>query len=146
MDPVDNLSNISVHKPQFDLAINKERQYFGLYEEWLSLDKYEFGEDSVRITREWLDEHSSKSAQLVAQLGPLNAQDTKLALLEKNIDETVTQRDNLKILHDKLTALYIKKPHYSWVQHSLFPILYLLQVYNKKEQVPLRIPVSPNPS
>lgn len=114
-DPIGNLSNISAHKPQFDLAINKERQYFGLYEEWLALDKYDFGDDSERITREWLDEHSSKSAQLVSQLGSLSAQEGKLTSLEKDIEDTVAQHANLKVLHEKLTAVYIKKPHYSWV-------------------------------
>src|SRR5690606_15098612 len=109
-DPIGNLSNISAHKPQFDLAINKERQYFGLYEEWLELDRYDFGDDSVRITREWLDEHSSKSAQLVSQLGSLNVQEGKLTSLEKDIEDKVAQRDNLKVLHEKLTTVYIKKP------------------------------------
>ena len=113
--PIDNLINISTHKPQFDLAINEERKYFRLYEEWASLDKYDFGEDSTRITKDWLDEHNSKNAQLVSQLGSLTSQENAIESLEKDISETTNQRDNLKTLHTKLTAVYESRPHYSWV-------------------------------
>ena len=115
INPIDNLVNISAHKPQFDLAINEERKYFGLYEEWASLDKYDFEEESKRITKDWLDEHTSKNAQLVSQLGSLTSQENAIESLEKDIAETTQRRDNLKTLHTKLTAAYENKPHYSWV-------------------------------
>ncbi|HEY0965031.1 MAG TPA: AAA domain-containing protein [Candidatus Saccharimonadales bacterium] len=115
INPIDNLVNMSAHKPQFDLAINEERKYFGLYEEWLSLDQYDFGEDSERITKDWFDEHTSKNALLISQLGSLTSQESAIESLEKDIAETAQQQDNLKTLHAKLTAAYENKSHYSWV-------------------------------
>lgn len=118
IDPVGNLARIHSYKPQFDLAINEERQYFGLYEEWLSLDKYDFGDNSIRITRQWLDEHSSKSAELVSQLGSVNELEAKIATAETNVSETIAQRENLKTLHEKLTTVYADKAHYAWVKNE----------------------------
>lgn len=138
--PIDNLVNISAHKPQFDLAINEERKYFGLYEEWASLDRYDFGEDSKRITKEWLDEHTSKNAQLVSQLGSLTSQENTLESLDKDIADATQQRDNLKTLHTKLTAAYENRPHYSWISSEI--ILLRSLTYSDMAEITNRVLVT----
>lgn len=118
VNPVGNLARVHSYKPQFDLAINEERQYYTLYEEWLSLDKYDFGNDSERITKEWLDEHKTKSSQFASQLGSVTELEANIATVEADISATTAQRENLKTLHEKLTTSYVKQNHYAWASNE----------------------------
>jgi very-short-patch-repair endonuclease len=114
-DPKEALVKLHEYKPQFDTSIDSERKYFDLHSEWLELDAYDFGDDSLRITQDWHNQIKNlhidiaKSQEIITTLEheqkTLAGQKTKQDDLQKQaLDKSVT-----------ITKQFADKTNYSWI-------------------------------
>lgn len=114
-DPTNALVKLHEYKPQFDGSIEGGRKYFDLHNEWKSLDSYEFGESSPKITQEWYEkiqqlykdvqDSQSKITEIEQEIQTLNKQ--------KSEEEAAEQQAT-----DKSTAIarqFAEKTSYTWI-------------------------------
>jgi very-short-patch-repair endonuclease len=92
-DPVGALIKLHEYKPQFDSSIESGRKYFDLHNEWKSLDSYEFGNSSPKITQEWHQEVQKLYNDIQnAQSRLTTTEQEHVALNKKKTDEEDAQR------------------------------------------------------
>lgn len=114
-DPTVALVKLHDYKPQFDNSIDKERKYFDLHTEWASLDAYDFGDESSRLTKEWY-------AELKQALSNIQTGQSSISELEHEqkilIEKKTEQEDAQKKASDKgitITNQFGKKSGYAWI-------------------------------
>jgi|GEM_PF-354669 len=114
-DPTESLVKLHEYKPQFDGSIDKERKYFDLHTEWLSLDAYDFGDDSPRLTKEWYGELKQLLANIQdSQTSISQLEHEQKTLLEKKSEQEAAERSSEDRSHT-ITKQFGEKSGYTWV-------------------------------
>jgi superfamily I DNA and/or RNA helicase len=114
-NPNESLVNVHESKPVFDNTLNKQREYFKLYNKWLELDKYDFAENSPRLTPEWYMDlvkhrHAVKEAQVAILESERETEKLKLSL-ESNKAKLERATKATDELAPKLKAI----TNYTWI-------------------------------
>lgn len=114
-NPTEALVKLHEYKPQFDGSIESGRKYFDLHNEWKSLDSYEFGESSPKITQGWYEDikqlykdtqsTQSKVADIEQQLSILN---------KKKIDEEEAQNEAVE-KSNSIAKQFSEKSGFTWI-------------------------------
>ena len=118
LQPKESLVKLYEYKPKFDDSIKEQREYFELYSEWLSLDAYEFGNDSLRISREWLNEIGKHKLELKKYIDT----ELKLESSQNKIKESksVIELSLIEIvqLSKDLSKQFSLKTRYDWLKYE----------------------------
>lgn len=117
-DPKDALIKLHEYKPQFDGSIESERKYFELHNEWSSLDAYDFGENSPRVTKEWFDQINRLHTGIEnAQATVLELQNTQEQLIDKKAehDDARQQATNRSAM---IAKEFAERTGYEWIANE----------------------------
>lgn len=117
-NPADALIKLHEYKPQFDGSIQSERKYFELHNEWSSLDSYDFGDNSPRLTKEWFDEINRLHTEIEnAQVAVLKLQNEQKQLVDKKSEHEAAQHQaaDRSII---IAKEFAEKSGYDWIANE----------------------------
>ena len=116
LQPKEALVKLYEYKPKFDDAITEQRNYFSIYSEWLSLDAYEFGDNALRINREWMNDIAKHKLELKKRLDTKS----KLEVSQVKINEAKTALETslaeTSQLSKDLSKQFSLKNKYNWLE------------------------------
>lgn len=115
-DPKLTLAELHTTKPQFNELLDKERQYFEMYQRHAELDAYDFGDDAPRITKEWHDELLALQATIQQEQRQLTAAEAEQARLVAAYEALEDEARRIAAKSAEATALYSSKTQYAWLQ------------------------------
>jgi very-short-patch-repair endonuclease len=114
-DPTQALVKLHEYKPQFDDSIECERKYFNLHNEFSSLDAYDFGDSSSRLTIDWYKELK----QLHTDIQSAQTSISKLEQEQKILIEKKTEQEDAQLLAANrditITKQFCEKSGFIWI-------------------------------
>lgn len=114
-DPTEALIKLHEYKPQFDGSIEGGRKYFDLHNEWKSLDSYEFGDSSPKITQEWYEEIQKLYRDVQNEQSNITEIEQELATLnKKKTDEEEAQKQAAE-RSTTIAKEFTKKSGFAWI-------------------------------
>lgn len=115
-NPQEVLTKLYEFKPRFDGSIDRERKYFELHNEWAELDGYDFGSNSLRITKEWYDELKQLFIDIDKAQSAIKGLEAKYKSLSdsKNEQEDLVKQSTEK--HVTITKKFAKSTQHAWVE------------------------------
>ena len=117
-DPKSHLANISTKVPSFNLSIDESRTFVQTYNEWRSLDEFDFGNSSTKITTEWYDKIQDLRKNVESIKRQITKQKTELDGYNQNIESAEKDQEGVETKSQKVSQNFKETSHYLWLQNE----------------------------
>lgn len=117
-DPKEILKRIASEVPSFNGSIDESRTFVHKYNEWSSLDEFDFGSKSMKITEDWYGsiQELRKNIETVQNL--IKKLQKQKDIINHNIEHEKQFQDEIKKEIQNINQRFTEENDYLWLQNE----------------------------
>lgn len=117
-DPKKYLAQIASYIPTFNESIDNSRDYVVKYNEWISLDEFDFGVNNKIITADWYEKIQSTRSDINKLRKELSLKESGLKTNNSDEDKLKSTQEKIKDEIQQINSSFIKKTNYGWLKNE----------------------------
>jgi superfamily I DNA and/or RNA helicase len=117
-DPKTFLAQIATEVPSFNSSIDESRAFVQKYNEWSSLDEFDFGTNSTKITADWYGKIQELRKNIEAIKRQISKQQNESDGISQKIEGAKQSQEVIKAKIKKVNQSFQEVYDYQWLQNE----------------------------